>query len=427
MACAIVLLWMILPAGLAAQGARGVRLDGKVVIRVGPSGNETAEARAAQIESRLAPLVGRTGVAAEPTVRRGTDRTSRIVAIDGVDILTVSPDDAAVNAEDVDRLAASWAEQLGVAMQQARDQRRSAGQRFFTQVRGNVRASLSRLLEGVAATLPRTLAALLVLALVWIVGTVVRRVNRTSLLQFVHNITLRNLVVEILYYTVWVIGFLVALDAMGFNPQTFVTGIGLTGVALGFALKDIVSNLVSGLLIQAIRPFEIGDEIVVGATEGRVDAIDLRATHIRAYDGRLVLVPNGEVFTSRVTNNTAAPLRRGSVDVRVGYREDVSNVLALLRDTAQNTPGVAADPPAYAQIGELNPADVQMEVRFWTDSRRADFITTSCNVRTAVLLALRGAGVKLPDGTVGVAPREVDAWRRALASSGMGAPADGPV
>ncbi len=62
------------------------------------------------------------------------------------------------------------------------------------------------------------------------------------------------------------------------------TGLGLTGLALGFALKDIISNFVSGILILGLRPFEIGDEIVVGPTEGAVQRIELRATEIRTYD-----------------------------------------------------------------------------------------------------------------------------------------------
>ena len=94
------------------------------------------------------------------------------------------------------------------------------------------------------------------------------------------------------------------------NLESVATALGLGGVAVGFALKDILSNLVSGVLILAMRPFEIGDQIVISETEGTVEQIELRATQIRTYDGRLVLVPNGEVFTSRITNNTASPLRR---------------------------------------------------------------------------------------------------------------------
>ena len=112
---------------------------------------------------------------------------------------------------------------------------------------------------------------------------------------------------------VWAVGLFIALEVLGVKAQAFVTGLGLGSVALGFALKDLLSNLVSGLQILLTRTFEINDQIVVGDTEGTVERIEIRATHIRTYDGRLVLVPNGEVFMSRVTNNTASPLRRAAL------------------------------------------------------------------------------------------------------------------
>ena len=121
----------------------------------------------------------------------------------------------------------------------------------------------------------------------------------------------RNLLRQLSYYTVWGVGALVALDVAGVDVRTMATGLGLGGVALGFALKDILSNLGLGAAHpRSPTPSEINDQIVVGNTEGTVELIEVRATHIRTYDGRLVLVPNGEVFTSRVTNNTASPAPR---------------------------------------------------------------------------------------------------------------------
>jgi hypothetical protein len=105
---------------------------------------------------------------------------------------------------------------------------------------------------------------------------------------------------QVVYHLVWAIGILVAADALGFEPETVVTGLGLTSLALGFALKDIISNFVSGILILGLRPFQIGDEIVVGETEGSVQRIRLRAAEIKTYDGRLVLVPNAELFIANV-------------------------------------------------------------------------------------------------------------------------------
>ena len=161
--------------------------------------------------------------------------------------------------------------------------------------------------------LPRALATFLILALFGLIAWLVRGLLTRLFAIVIQDRTTENLIRQIVYYAIWVLGFIIAVNALGFDPQALATGLGLSSLALGFALKDILSNFVSGLLILVMRPFELGDEIVVGDTEGSVEGIDLRATQIRTYDGRIVLVPNAELFTLRVTNNTATPTRRGSL------------------------------------------------------------------------------------------------------------------
>lgn len=190
---------------------------------------------------------------------------------------------------------------------------------------------------------------------------------------------------------------LVAADALGFDPQTVVTGLGLTGLALGFALKDIISNFVSGILILILRPFELGDQIVVGETEGSVERIELRATQIRNYDGRVVIVPNADIFTSRVTNNTANPVRRGSVEMFIGYDSDLRQAIKIMETAAQTAEGVLGEPKASVRIRELGASDIVLDARFWTDSRRADFVATTSNVRENVIKKLKEAEIGLPN------------------------------
>ena len=188
-----------------------------------------------------------------------------------------------------------------------------------------------------------------------------------------------------------------ALDVAGVDVKTMATGLGLGGVALGFALKDILSNLVSGLLILMSHTFEINDQIVVGDTEGTVERIEVRATHIRTYDGRLVLVPNGEVFTSRVTNNTASPRRRASVFVVLDYDQDVERALAVIGEAVARVAGVAAEPAPSVRLQELGTDHLHIEAQFWTDSRRTDFMHTASSARLAIVQALTKAGIALPD------------------------------
>jgi small-conductance mechanosensitive channel len=209
--------------------------------------------------------------------------------------------------------------------------------------------------------------------------------------------TARFVVQQFAYYAVWAVGFMVMFTAVGLDPQAVVTGLGLTGVALGFALKDILSNLVSGMLVLLMRTFEIGDQIVVGPTEGTVERIELRATHIRTYDGRLVLVPNAEVFTSRVTNNTESPSRRATVDIHLDYQADVPRAMSVVLEAMRAVSGVDAEPAPSMRLRELTANGLHLEARFWTDSQRTDYMNTAAAVRLAAVRALKEAGISLPN------------------------------
>jgi len=251
-------------------------------------------------------------------------------------------------------------------------------------------------IDNAAESLPSIAAAVAVLVIAWGLAALTQRAVRFGA-AYVGSPTMRNLLRQVSYYFVWGVGVIVAMDVAGVDIRTMATGLGLGGVALGFALKDILSNLVAGLLILVSHTFEINDQIVVGNTEGTVERIEVRATHIRTYDGRLVLVPNGEVFTSRVTNNTASPRRRASIFVFLGYNQDLDRALAAILDAMPRVHGVAADPPVSVRLGDLTPDHLHIEATFWTDSRRTDFVETASHVRIAIVQALAKAGIALPD------------------------------
>ena len=404
-------------ASVGAQDERAtVRLDGRPLFRVGPADTTGAAGRARRVERRLAALLETPRALATAQVSPGRgDSSARVVTVAGVPVVTVTTTDAESNLTTADALAAQWARATDDALSRAAERRLSRWGRFGAEVQASVRASLSRLAESAIRIVPRALAAALVLALFWLLAASLRRVLRALFRRVIDDLTVENLLKQLAYYAVWALGLLVAVDALGFQPQTVVTGLGLTGLALGFALKDIISNFVSGLLILTIRPFQLGDQIVVGETEGAVERIRLRATEIRTYDGRLVLVPNAELFTSRVTNNTASPVRRASVPVFLGYDSDLPRAVEVVRGAAAGTMGVLSEPPVRARVAELGQDDLVLEVRFWTDSRRSDYTATQAAVRAAVVAALKGAGVGLPNPEVRLlVPHSHDRLRAAL-------------
>lgn len=403
----------------AQQERATVRLDGRTVFRVSAVEDREATVRARQIEQRMARVLEKPNAIAPPQIQpTGANNSERVITIAGVPIVTVTTADAQDNLTTVDVLANQWSQAVGAAIERASQRRLSPWARFRTQVQSSVETAFARLIESAVTIIPSALAALVVIGLFWVIAAGVRWLIRIICRHIVEDLTVENLIKQVAYYTVWILGIIVALDAFGFDPLTVVTGLGLTSLALGFALKDIISNFISGILLLALRPFRLGDQIVVGDIEGNVERIELRATQLRTYDGRVVLVPNAEVFTSRIINNTATPVRRGSVKLFLGYNSDLQQAVTVVRNTAQMTEGVLDEPAASVRVRELEQHDILIEVRFWTDSRRSDFMATRSAVRQAVVAALKDAGISLPDPDVRLlVPRHPDKWQPVL---GMG-------
>jgi small conductance mechanosensitive channel len=117
---------------------------------------------------------------------------------------------------------------------------------------------------------------------------------------------------RVYYYGVLVFSVVTALGAGGLNVSALVTGLGLTGFALGFALKDVLSNFLSGIMLLLYRPFNIGDRIRMGEFEGTIQTIRIRDTLVHAADGRLIIIPNTKLITEVVVNYNAAPWSAGS-------------------------------------------------------------------------------------------------------------------
>lgn len=408
-------LWAAQPA--RAQDERiTVRVDGRALFRVGPTADANAATRAQQIENRINTLLQNPQAIAPAQIQRSTTNPDeRIITVAGVRVVTVTPVDAEDNVIAVDALATQWATLLDQALARARSERTSVWSRFTNDVRASVTTAFARLTESAITVVPGVLAAVLVLGLFWLLATTLRATMRVVFHHIVDDRTTENLIKQLTYYSVWLLGVVIAAGALGFDPTTVVAGLGLTGVALGFALRDILSNFFSGILILLTRPFEIGDQIVIGDIEGNVERIVLRATEIRTYDGRQVLVPNSEVFTSRVTNNTASPVRRASVTLFVGYDSDLEHAIAVVQSAVATVEGVLASPPPAVRVSELGQDDLALDVSFWTDSRRSDFVATSSAVRRTLVSALRHAGIGLPDPDVRIlVPRHPRQWHEAL-------------
>lgn len=387
---------VLFPRATAADTAT-VRFDGRALFKVSATTKDAARDRADEIARRMSALANAGRGAA---VRIVPDGEKRRLEVGGTRIATVTTEDADEQVSSVDELARRWAFEIEGALRAAAERAHSPTRRFGANIIASIRAAFGGVFESAVDIIPRLIAAVLVLGFFWIVASLVRLALRWIFRRFISDLTVENLLKQIGYYTVWALGLIVAIDALGINKGRFATGLGLTGIALGFALKDILSNFVSGLLLLALRPFRVGDQIVIGDSEGTVERVELRATQIRTYDGRVVLVPNAQIFTSRLTNNTAGPVRRASFRVRIGYRVDLQPVLDVLLDAVRRSPGVLDEPAPSVHVADLSEDDALVELRFWADSRRSDFVQTIADARRELWAAALRAQIPLPDPAV---------------------------
>jgi small conductance mechanosensitive channel len=129
------------------------------------------------------------------------------------------------------------------------------------------------------------------------------------------------------------------------NAGNLLSLMGLSGILIGFAFKDILENFIAGILLLLIEPFRINDQIVIDKFEGTVENIEARFTSIKTYDGRRVIIPNIKLFTDSVIVNTAYESRRLEYDITIGYGDDISRAKEIILETLNSMDGILKEPP----------------------------------------------------------------------------------
>ncbi|GAA4364334.1 mechanosensitive ion channel family protein [Hymenobacter saemangeumensis] len=212
-----------------------------------------------------------------------------------------------------------------------------------------------------------------------------------------HSLSL--LLSRLAYVAMLILGVLVAVTIMlpGFTPASLVSALGVGGIAIGFAFKDIFQNFLAGILLLLTEPFKIEDQIKYKDFEGTVESIQTRATTIKTYDGRRVVIPNAELFTNAVTVNTAYEMRRLQYDIGIGYGDDIARARELMLEAMRGVEGVLTDPGPEVLVVELADSTVNLRARWWVNPpRRADVMDAQDKVLEAVKNKLTEAGIDLP-------------------------------
>lgn len=208
---------------------------------------------------------------------------------------------------------------------------------------------------------------------------------------------LQHAIAQIVSYAVLIIGIIVVLENSGIHIGTLAVFAGAVGVGVGFGLKNIASNFISGLLILAERPIAIGDRIEVAGITGQVRQIRARSTVIVTNDNIAMIVPNEKFIDSPVTNWTHSDRRvRFRLPVGVAYDSDVNKVREALIGAAREHPATLSEPAPDAFLQKFGDNSIDFELVVWSEemSQRPSRFRSDLNYLICKHLA--AAGISIP-------------------------------
>jgi small-conductance mechanosensitive channel len=205
-------------------------------------------------------------------------------------------------------------------------------------------------------------------------------------------------IARIVSYIVLVLGLLIGVETVGINLSSLAVIAGALGVGIGFGLQNIVSNFVSGLIILAERPIQIGDRVDLGNnTVGKVVRIGARATHVLTNDNIMVIVPNSEFVSNRVVNWTHIdPRVRLRLVVGVGYGSDPHVVEKFLLEVANENPNVLKDPAPTVAFKEFGESTLNFELRVWAGDMAHRPGNLESQLNFAIWDKFKKHGIELP-------------------------------
>jgi small conductance mechanosensitive channel len=205
----------------------------------------------------------------------------------------------------------------------------------------------------------------------------------------------RQLLEAVAKFSILTFGVILALDQLGLNVTGLIAGLGVAGLALGFAAKDTLANFIAGVTILWDRPFRVGDRVEADGRFGQVKKITLRSTRIHTPDNRVVIIPNQNIVNNTIINHTMQASLRMVVPFGIAYEADIEKAREVTLDLLKGDDRLRERPPPEVGVVELAASSVNLELRAWLKNPHHEGPVRFEYIEK-VKLALDAAGIAIP-------------------------------
>jgi small conductance mechanosensitive channel len=235
----------------------------------------------------------------------------------------------------------------------------------------------------------------IILIIGWIVAGWARRSVDRGLSKIEKmDVTLRHFLASLVRYVILVFVVLAVLAQFGVQTASLIAIFGAAGLAVGLALQGTLSNVAAGVMLLLFRPFKVGQYVQAGGHGGTVKAIDLFMTELATPDNVQILIPNGQIWGSSVTNYSFHETRRVDFLVGIDYGDDIDKAFDVLKGVIAKDNRCLADPAPQIVVGELADSSVNIIVRVW--SAGSDYWGVKFDLTKAFKESLEAAGITIP-------------------------------
>ena len=229
----------------------------------------------------------------------------------------------------------------------------------------------------------------------WFLARLIRTVLEVEVFaRFTFPRGVPTAIITVLNYAIIITGTIIAFSSLGVSAQQFALIFGALGVGIGFGLRNIIANFVSGIIMVFERPVQIGDVIEVDKTMGEVQSIGSRASTLKTFDGSEVIIPNADFIAKEITNWTLSDKRRRKVvDFKVAFDSDIDLILKIMKEVALSHPDVLKDPEPLATFQGFGEYYLEFKLYFWLSQ---NLIVAPSDVSIGIYKTLKEAGVRMP-------------------------------
>ena len=247
--------------------------------------------------------------------------------------------------------------------------------------------------------LPNIFVAILLLIITFYLARVIRNALDNVISRFSHSAALNNLISTLLYLMLLLIGFFFVLSVLKLDKVviSLLAGVGILGLALGFAFQDIAANFISGVIIAVQKPFGVGDMIETNDYFGVIERITLRTVDVRKPTGELVKLPNKMVFENPVTNLSYHGTRRVDVEVGISYAEDLERVQQVVIEALENVKNRVKTRDIEVMYDAFGDSSINFKARFWVSySRQVDYVGAKSDAIIRIKKAFDANNIVIP-------------------------------